>query len=137
MKSIYFMGIFISTLFHCSKGTSGNPNALLLILAQNPSNSQYTTILEMERRDISSFKGKCLDSFLGMTANSYFDLHYPEPIRDLPDSKVRLSTKPCNLLGFSGGVSNRITNIDFSFRSAICEPATSLCTNASVRESGF
>jgi hypothetical protein len=130
--------VLILGISQCSKTpTSQEQAAFLFSLAQNPSEESGIAILDIEKRDIGSYLGKCYDGFRGISAGQYFQQNYPREIRDTDFKKVVLVQEPCNRFGFSGGVDNRIDGTAVAFRSYSCGPATSLCTGSAVREAGF
>ncbi|WCL49268.1 LA_3150 family lipoprotein [Leptospira sp. GIMC2001] len=137
-KFILINLIIIASMINCSKDrTDEDLIGFYLLLLQNPSNQTATSIITIDQRDFASYEGLCLDQFLGINVVSYYNIYYPQEIRNLPTKKSVLSDKPCALLGFSGGVENRVNGRNISMRSYTCSPQTSLCDTKAIREAGF
>ncbi len=133
--------LFVSfVLLKCSshKPEEEERVSLYLLLLNNPGEPQTISIVEIRLRDINSYEGTCLDTFFGITAGAYLNVHYPPEVRDFPFRKVRGSQQSCSRLGFpGGGAENRIDGRSVSFRSYTCGPQTSLCSRRAIREAGF
>jgi hypothetical protein len=139
MNRLFSRSVFIVLsilLSFCSKRSDSDVASLLALLFQNAGDPNAISILDMEVRDFSSFDGRCMDRFIGITAGSYYEVHYPNEIRNLPTKKAKTSTKPCTQMGFSGGVINRVDD-GISFRSYVCGSSTSTCSKSAIVDAGF
>ncbi|MCC5813579.1 MAG: hypothetical protein JJT78_02380 [Leptospira sp.] len=138
IRSIFILSMVLAAMGNCAKNDKdGGVGALLLALAQNDGDPNAVSIIEVEVRDIASYQGRCFDTFRGMTAGAYYELHYPEAIRNLPTKKSVTSDEPCSVYRFPGGVENRLDGTNVSFRSYSCGPMTSLCNSSAIEKAGF
>lgn len=133
--------LYLITLqfYNCSKDTVTDEEQFLLytLLSQNSGNSTTYSIVEINLRDFNSFEGKCLDTFLGISAGAYFNTQYPPETRNTTIQKVFESKETCSYWGFKGGVENRIDGRTVSFLSYSCGASTSLCNDKAIKEAGY
>lgn len=139
-NTIFFLILWIGFSMHrCSTEIADDQERALLysLLIANPSEENYQSIVEINLRDVASYEGKCMDSFLGITAGAYLNVQYPPESRDFPLRKVAASEKSCAGLGFKGGVVNRIDGQSVSFKSYTCNPMGKLCDKDALKLVGY
>lgn len=138
-KHILFI-VFITILSfnNCRTEKEQNGNALLAnIIINQVSNSTYSSlrsVIEMERIDSTSFKGKCIDTFISITAYQFYvsNLAFLSGSLDTPTRRTATTTKQCIDLGFrdpggfvvnsTGGVS--FTVYECSAKNTACSTST-------------
>jgi hypothetical protein len=133
---LYFITL---QFYNCSKDIVTDEEQFLLytLLSQNSGNSTTYSIVEINLRDFNSYEGKCLDTFLGISAGAYFNTQYPPESRNTSTQKVFESNENCSYWGFKGGVENRIDGRTVSFLSYSCGASTSLCNGKAIKEAGY
>lgn len=142
MKNFYIgslLFIFIGFgIIGCTSQKESDGKALLLnILINGTKNSEYKDVLsviEMERIDLTSFKGKCIDTFIGITAYQFYanNTSFSSGKYDTENRRTATTTKNCIDLGFrdpggyviqtSGGSS--FTNYECSAKNTVCSVTT-------------
>jgi hypothetical protein len=133
----YFIILLINFIVFCSPKNKGNNTELLFLLNQFQTDTNSNSVIEIKIADFYTYTGQCYDNFLGMSSSSYYELHFPVQIRDLPEQKSKKSSKICSELGFSGGVSNRLDKLNLTFKSYSWSVMTSSCSNSAIKEVGY
>ena len=103
----YILFFIISIYFYsCSTNKEQDANGLLAnILLSNSTNSQYSSlksVVELEKIDTTSFKGKCIDTFIGITPYQFYvnNIAFLSGTLDTQIRRTATTTKLCIDLGF-------------------------------------
>ena len=133
---VFGFSLAISSIWiGCSSPKEADGKALLLnILLNGTQSSEYAnvvSVIELERVDPTSFQGRCIDTFLGITAyqfyvnNSYFLLGK----NDTESKRTASTSKKCIDLGFRdpGGYVIPSTG-GISFTTYECSPKNTVCS---------
>ncbi len=122
----------------CRSQKEADGNGLLAnILLNGTTNSEYSSlvsVVELERIDSTTFKGKCIDTFLGITTYQFYvnNTYFASGKYDTEIRRTATTTKKCIDLGFkdpggyvinsSGGVS--FTSYECSSKNTACSVST-------------
>jgi hypothetical protein len=128
-----FLIIGIGLLACASKKEADGKALLTNILINGTQNTVYKEVLsviELERIDQTSFKGKCIDTFIGITAYQFYvnTSAFSSGIYDTETRRTATTSKNCIDLGFrdpggyviqsTGGVS--FTSYECSAKNTVC-----------------
>ena len=116
--------IILSIYFYsCNTNKEQDAKGLLAnILINNSTNSQYSSlksVIELERIDSTSLKGKCVDTFIGITPYQFYlnNIAFLSGTLDTQIRRTATTTKLCIELGFrdpGGYVVNGTGGISFT-----------------------
>jgi hypothetical protein len=136
LKILLFISIFSFSSCRSQKEADGK-GLLANILLNGTTNAEYPalkSVLELERIDLTSFKGKCLDTFIGITTYQFYvnNTSFSSGKYDTENRRTATTTKNCIDLGFrdpggyviqtSGGSS--FTNYECSAKNTVCSVTT-------------
>ena len=136
LKILLFISIFNFSSCKSQKEADGK-GLLANILLNGTTNAEYPSlksVLELERIDLTSFKGKCLDTFIGISTYQFYvnntSFYYGK--YDTENRRTATTTKNCIDLGFrdpggyviqsTGGVS--FTSYECSAKNTACSVST-------------
>ena len=136
LKILLFISIFNFSSCKSQKEADGK-GLLANILLNGTTNAEYPSlksVLELERIDLTSFKGKCLDTFIGISTYQFYvnNTSFSSGKYDTENRRTATTTKNCIDLGFrdpggyviqtSGGSS--FTNYECSAKNTVCSVTT-------------
>ncbi len=127
-----------SCLMGCSSPKEADGKALLInILLNGTQTSEYpnvVSVIELQRVDPTSFQGRCIDTFLGITAYQFYvnNSSFLMGKNDTESRRTASTSKKCIDLGFrdpggyvvssTGGVS--LTTYECSPKNTVCSVST-------------
>jgi hypothetical protein len=133
-----FLFISITGFSSCRSQKEEEGKGLLAnIILNGTTNTEYSSlvsVVELERIDPTSFKGKCIDTFLGITTYQFYvnNTYFASGKYDTENRRTATTTKKCIDLGFrdpggyvinsTGGVS--FTSYECSSKNTACNVST-------------
>ncbi len=133
-----FLFISITGFSYCRSQKETDGKGLLAnIILNGTTNTEYSSlvsVVELERIDPTSFKGKCIDTFLGITTYQFYvnNTYFASGKYDTENRRTATTTKKCIDLGFrdpggyvinsTGGVS--FTSYECSSKNTACNVST-------------
>jgi hypothetical protein len=128
-----------SILMGCSSPKEADGKALLInILLNGTQTSEYAnvvSVIELQRVDPTSFQGRCIDTFLGITAYQFYvnNSYFLSGKKDTESKRTASTSKKCIDLGFRdpGGYVVSSTG-GISFTTYECSPKNTVCSVSSL-----
>lgn len=122
LKKIFLLSLVLS-LHYCNTEKERDAKGLLAsILLNSTTESQFSSlrsVFELERIDSASFKGRCIDTFIGITPYQFYvnNIAFSSGKLDTQVRRTATTTKACINLGFrdpGGYVVNGTGGISFT-----------------------
>jgi hypothetical protein len=108
------------------------------IILNGTTNAEYSSlvsVVELERIDSTTFKGKCIDTFLGITTYQFYvnNNYFASGKYDTETRRTATTTKKCIDLGFKdpGGYVINSTG-EVSFTSYECSSKNTACSVSTI-----
>jgi hypothetical protein len=138
IRSFLFIYVVFGIIGCTSQKESDGRSLLLNILINGTKNSEYKDVLsviELERIDPTSFKGKCIDTFIGITAYQFYvnNASFSSGNYDTESRRTATTTKNCIDLGFRDpGGYVILTTGGSSFTTYECSAKNTVCSVSSL-----
>jgi hypothetical protein len=134
---ILIISLLVFSFCRSQKEVDGK-GLLANIILNGTTNAEYSSlvsVVELERIDPTTFKGKCIDTFLGITTYQFYvnNNYFASGKYDTETRRTATTTKKCIDLGFKdpGGYVINSTG-EVSFTSYECSSKNTACSVSTI-----
>jgi hypothetical protein len=134
---ILIISLLVFSFCRSQKEVDGK-GLLANIILNGTTNAEYSSlvsVVELERIDSTTFKGKCIDTFLGITTYQFYvnNNYFASGKYDTETRRTATTTKKCIDLGFKdpGGYVINSTG-EVSFTSYECSSKNTACSVSTI-----